>query len=760
MSNFWAQARDRLFSPFLKVAAVTVGLVLGGFPLAVAAQGSGSGLILLPEDDGLEATEFSEFEALDSRIIRGRVVDGDVDPVRPRLSEYWISSLRLTDMDYPLRSGIARISGEREMVHFDLFTVQTGGQQTLRLRTISGINNLPERSLMRVWVNGEEIGTRNLNHIENFGDEDFVLPPDLLRSGRNRVQVEFRQHHRIFCGPQASFDLWSDIDLSRSGLVVRRDTVDPGIDGFLMALAAQASGIRPVEIRGLESLGSESALWRDYLVQRFNQVMTGTPIAFAFPDYWTVEAETPDYARITILPAAESRISFRTGGDGAMVMVLELAQGTRPEALLAPLSGIAAVPLDPLLPTVLPQQDVPFAVFGMQTEDFSQRYALRSYPFRLPHDWLVLTSAKARINLDYAYARGLPRNSQLLVQINGTTVRLLPLRDEGGVPITAFPIDFEARLMHPGTNTLSFELFIPGDPENLPCPTIDSPFLRIWDSSTLNVPYSPAMSIPDMDLAFAALTPDSLRANEMSARAFSQSDVITLASALARTRAQIRPSTLHLISMDDLGSVPSAHHRADRRLLEDVVLNTEQFTEPLLAGGHETGIVDPFQIRSQERRSFSVALSAGWTTVSEHAKGLIGRVFPRNGDSLNLWLAQQRGQAVLFQLDSARPDEIWMLRSPDSNIQDIAHAFAAARSYGDGPRGQVAVLDTNGRWQSWHAPDRRPVLLEPWSPQNFRAAMGNFVSARPIFYTIMMLGLSILSALVALRLVISTRENT
>lgn len=56
MSSCWAQARDRLFSPFFKVAAVTVGLVLGGFPLAVAAQGSGSGLILLPEDDGLEAT--------------------------------------------------------------------------------------------------------------------------------------------------------------------------------------------------------------------------------------------------------------------------------------------------------------------------------------------------------------------------------------------------------------------------------------------------------------------------------------------------------------------------------------------------------------------------------------------------------------------------------------------------------------------------------------------------------------------------------
>lgn len=738
------------------------GLAMLAVPFGgVQAQGSssGGGLIVLPEDDGLLVPDLPEFDVIEARSLRGMVRDEDAPPPEPRLHERWVSPLRLIDMDYPLRQGIARISGERELVNFDLFTTQFAGQQTLRLRTISGINNLPERSAMRVWINGDEIGARNLVNIEQFGTDEFVIPPDILRTGRNRVQVEFRQHHRIFCGPQASFDIWTDIDLSRSGLVVQRDRIDVGIDSFLMGLAAQAASARPVEIRGLDALGSERTQWRDWLVQRVNQVLTGTPVAFAFPDYWTLQSETPDFARITILPAAESRVSFRSGGDGAVVMVLEVAQGTRPETLLAPLSAIAAVPPDPLVPTILPQQDVPFAQFGVTTESFAQRYAIRSFPFRLPRDWLVLTSAKARINLDYAYATGLPRNSQLLVKINDTTVRLLPLRDEGGVPITAFPIDFEANLMHPGTNILTFELFVPGDPESLPCPTTDTPFLRISDTSTLNVPYSPAMSIPDMDLAFAALTPDSLRVNEMSARAYSGTDVITLAAALSRTRATIRPSTLHLISLDDLGSVPSAHHRADRRLLEDAVLNTEFLTEQLIASEHERGGPDPFHVRRQERRGFSVALSAGWAQVTEQAQTLIGRVFPRNGDHLNQWLAQQRGQAVMFQLDPARPDEIWMLRSPDSEIQDIAHAIAAARSYGGGPRGQVSVLDRNGQWQNWMAPDRRPILLEPWSRENFRFAMGNFVSARPIFYTILMLGLAIVSAFVALRLVISTREE-
>ncbi len=726
---------------------------------AAQAQSSGGGLIVLPDEDGLDLSDEMEFAQVSSRILRGATSVEDQPARVPRLSRNWVTPLRLIDMDYPLSQGIARISGEREMVNFDLYTTASAGQQILQLRTISGINNLPERSVIRVWVNGEEIGTRNLVHIEEFGTDEFVLPPELLRTGRNRVQVEFRQHHRIFCGPQASFDIWTDIDLSRSGLVVERSRIEVGIDSFMMGLAAQAAGVRPVEIRGLEGLGSEQVVWRDYLVQRINQVLGGTPVAFAFPEYWSVASETPDLARITILPAAESRVSFRTGGDGAVVMVLEVAQGTRPESLLAPLTEIAAVPPDPLPPMVTPQQNVTFSSFGMETETFSQRYAIRSYPFRLPNDWLVLTSAKARSNLDYAYATGLPRNSQLLVKVNGTPVRLLPLRDEGGVPITDFPIDFEARLMNPGTNILAFELFVPGNPDNLPCPTSDVPFLRISDSSTLNVPYSPSMSIPDMDLAFAALTPDSLRLNEMSARAFSATDVITLSAAVSRTRSKFRPSTLHLISLEDLGSVPSAHHRADRRLLEDTVLNTERFTQQLIASDNERGGPDPFNVRREEQRGFSVALSAGWATLSEHVEWLVGRIFPHNGDQLNRWLAEQRGQAVLFQLDPSRPDEIWMLRSPDSDIQEIAHAIAAARSYGGGPRGQVSVLDLDGQWQSWMAPDRRPILLEPWSRENFRFAMGNFVSARPIFYTILMLGLGVLSALVALRLVISTRED-
>ncbi|MCC5954845.1 MAG: cellulose biosynthesis cyclic di-GMP-binding regulatory protein BcsB [Natronohydrobacter sp.] len=721
------------------------------------AQTVSDSLIPLPEVTALDLPDSVSPVDLSERFDPARRIVADIEANDPD-RQLWISPLRLLDLGYPMRNSVTRISGEREWVDFDVYASAAADQQILRLSTVSGINNLPERSYLRVSLNGTDLGRRNLVHVESFGAIDFVLPPDLLLPGRNQVQIELRQHHRIYCGPEASFDLWTDIDLAKSGLVIHRDFESVGVETFLMGLAAQATGVRPVEIRGLENLGSEADTWRQFLVGRLNQVLSGAPVVFRFEDYWTAESAGPAHARITIMPAAQSRMRFVIGGDGAIVMVLDVAQGTRPEDLLAAIPQFDRRYQNIRAPLVMPEHATTFADLGAQTEEFSQHYATRNHFFRLPNDWLVLTAAKARIQLDYAFAANLPEGAMLLLSVNGTSIRLLPLWRGGGAQIEAFPIDFEARLMHPGTNVLTFQMFVPGNPADLPCPSGESPVLQISETSTLHVPYSPSMVIPDMDLAFATLGADSLRKNELSARAYSEMDILTLSAALSRSREAEYPSILHLIAIDDLASIPTGHHRADRRLLENTVLSRPE-EALLLAQNAATTPQDPFMARRPSSQPVAAMLNAGWTEVVGKAQWLRDRVFPHSGDQLNAWLAEQQGHAVLFQLDPDRPSEIWMLRSPESDIHTIALAIASARAFGGGPKGQVSVLTQEGHWNNWFAPDRQPILLEPWSRQNFRAAMGNFVSARPIFYTILMLGIALLSALVALRLVISTREH-
>jgi len=731
------------------VLAVAVAVLLGGSPV-----GAQSSLILLPDQDPEQVVTDERFELTYERVDPSRRM-GQAEDTQA-VAERWVSPLRLTDLQVRRNGNLARVTGERELVSFDLYVADPSRTQRLQLTTISSINLLPERSFMRVLVNGVELERTALDNFETPQADEIIIPQGTLRAGRNGVQIEFRQSHRIFCGPEASFDLWTDIDLTASGMTLDATGRDAGPDAFMMGLAAQSAALAPVEIRGIDSLGTEADTWRRALVQRLNQALVGTPVVFGFTDYWTVAQAGQAHARITVLPAAQSAIRFETGGDGARVMVLEVAQGTRPGDLLGRVPQLEPQAQALRAPLLTTEAENTFKGFGIHTETFSQRYAIRNHPFRLPDDWLILTAEKARIYLDYAYADGLPRDSMLLISVNGQSIRLLPLRGEGGAPITRFPVDFEARIMQPGTNTLTFEMMVPGDPSDLPCPVHEQPFLQIGESSSLFVPYSPPMSIPDMDLAFSALTPDSLRRNELSGRAYSDGDILTLSAALARARGDIRPSTLHLISIDDLGAVPMAHHRADRKLLEDTVLITPEY-ETLMA--EQTAANDPFAARRQQDRGLTAALSNIWSLLLDRVYWVRDRIFPSNGDQLNAWLAERRGQAVLFHLDPDRPDEIWMLRSADSDMTQIAQSIAAARAYGRGPRGQVSILSHDGRWDNWIAPDRRPVLLEPWSLQNFRTAMGNLVSARPIFYTFLMLFLALGSALVALRLVISTREK-
>jgi len=737
-------------------------LSLAAVPLG--AQQTGGGMILLPDDDGLTLPGLATDPDLLPLLTEERY-----DPARRGFdaASYhgftnWVTPLRLTDLQIRRSGTNARITGERKVVNFDMYVSAPGQHRQLQLVTQSSIDILPERSAMRVTVNGQEVGTSRLGNFEAFSAATLDLPADLLIGGRNRVTIEFTQGHRIFCGPEASFDLWTDIDLSKSGLIVDHAETSIGAESFMMALAAQSASVQPVELRGLDRLPEQAAEFREALVSKFNQSLLGDPVVFRFNDFWTVEQTARAFARVTVLPASVGRVSYRLGGDGAQVMVLEVAPDTRPQDLLDQIPQLAPQPAAARAPQILPEMEIPFSDFGVPTETFTQRYAARDYPFRLPDDWLVLTAAKARINFDYAYATGLPDQSMLLLSVNGQSIRLLPLRNEGGQMITQFPIDFEARILQPGTNTFSFQLMVPGDPADLPCPIADRPFLQVSNTSTLYVPYSPSMAIPDMDLAFGALAPESIRMNDMTARAYAEADILTLKAALARSQAELRPTTLHLISIDDLSSVPAAHHRADRRLLEETVLNLPRLDQddPM---GMLAGADDPFAMRRQSSggivTSLRAAVSNGWSNVTDGARWISNRIFPSSGDQLNQWLSERRGQAILFHLDPDRPDEIWMLRSPDSDIHVIAHSIAAARAYGGGPRGQVSILGQDGGWDNWIAPDRSPVLLEPWSMDNFRYAMGNFVSARPIFYTILVLLMALASAVVALRLVISTREH-
>ncbi len=669
---------------------------------------------------------------------------------------HWIAPLRPTRVSRNPSWPVLRFTGEFHRESFALHVADPRLSNVLRITSQSTVNVLPERSSALVRVNGTRVGSLRMGNLTGFGTQELQLPEGLLRAGRNEVEIEIIQHHRIFCGPDASWALWTDIDLSQSGLSVDPADIEPGPDSFLMGLAAQ--GVDPVglEVRGTAHLGAQRTAWIRMLTAQLSNVMGGQPLTYRFTDYWnSLAQQRPARARVTFIPGTRNQIRYRTGADGAQVMVVEYIPESAPVDLEGLGANLAALPQAERPPQVEVGRDVPLTRIGFETERYSQRYAYREFAFRLPDNWLILTAAKARLRLDYIYTEGLPRGSVLILMVNGEPVRMLPLWDEPNRYFEGFPIDFEARLLNAGNNIIGWELLIPGDPPDMPCSGNRGEVLEIGQNSTLNVPYSPSMYLADMGLAFSALTPDSLRRNDLTHRSFSNEDQVVLGAALSRAAAEFGPGVLHLMALEDMGSIPPGGYSVDRRLLEEVLLS---HPDAEIDDTDTPARPDPFRF-IDESRGYRGALFAWWDWFAGHGMAFSQWLFPRSQDQLNEWLAEQSGKAVFLQLDHHRPEHVWMMRSPDADINRIASAIVVARTHGQGPRGQVSVLDHDGEWHNWLAPDRRPVMLEPWSLSNFRAAMGNVVSANPISLTIMLFSFAVLSAFLALKLVISTREH-
>jgi hypothetical protein len=160
------------------------------------------------------------------------------------------------------------------------------------------------------------------------------------------------------------------------------------------------------------------------------------------------------------------------------------------------------------LPTLATGTPQPLSALAPPSLTGEGRYILLDVPFRLPWDWLLLSSQKARLDLGYRFAPGLPDGALMLVKINGTTVRLLPFDAGGGKALPVLPITFGARLLRPGRNRLAFEVLVPGDPVDRACPLSSAPVVEIAATSTLFVPAAPRMSLPAIDRALASLSLD------------------------------------------------------------------------------------------------------------------------------------------------------------------------------------------------------------------------------------------------------------
>jgi hypothetical protein len=132
---------------------------------------------------------------------------------------------------------IHRLSGEYDEIAVDLDVPLSGAMDDLIITYRNSIDVLAESSTITVLRDGVEIAAWQPNAPDGF--QTMTLPANTLTLGLNRIVIRAEQSHRIFCGPEASFAIWTDINLARSGINVANGTGAPNMDDFRRAARAQ-----------------------------------------------------------------------------------------------------------------------------------------------------------------------------------------------------------------------------------------------------------------------------------------------------------------------------------------------------------------------------------------------------------------------------------------------------------------------------------------------------------------------------------------
>lgn len=658
--------------------------------------------------------------------------------------------------------GILRLTGEVVSVDLRLELPEDAEMPAELMLTLrSTVNVLPEVAAMTVTINDAAPVVMPLDHLSGF--ETVAVPATGLTSGLNRVRLELRQPHRIYCGPEASFSVWTEIHLPRSGVPVEASAVAADATGFALAWHSQIASGRALPVLVAED--EDEAVLRQ-LADMLNRVSAGQAL-IEFRSFYHLDAPSP--LSLALIRSDRSHAELREGAAGGLVLQIEHADGQLP--LLDDLLPELLLPSS-TVPALVPGALTAFAELGQEDIIGRTRYFRHEVPFDLPREWLLLSNQKARLQLRYGFADALPAGAMLLVKANNETIRLLPLDRHGGQMQEPLDIVFSANLLHPGRNGLVFEMMVPGNPPDATCPPRRADLLVVSSDSTLLVPPAPAMALAGISNQLSGLgsggvtVPEGVRSRDMLERAAAE-----MATGLAPMSGAVDPSIrLNVIGVSDIPVVPLEHLGVAGRDLQEALIALSPRPAPdvapaSIAPARRYQLTEDVPAALVRPRAATDSSSDPEPAVGPGLRDWLARQVARlqsaafigSDESLSAWLDRQQGRALLLRPNPGEPNDLWLILGPQISAQSALRALVQLRSSGLA-NGEAALLTPEGTWEIW-SPVRPPELRESLRLSNLPAVLGNYASWSPLLFTTVILGLALLSAFPALLFIMFTRRR-
>ncbi|KQP47166.1 cellulose biosynthesis cyclic di-GMP-binding regulatory protein BcsB [Methylobacterium sp. Leaf106] len=418
-----------------------------------------------------------------------------------------------------------RMEGEEATLRFPVYLTeaQTRGRPRLRISYLSAISVAPEASELTVSVNGAVVGRTSIQAPGAVKVVEFEIPEGSLKLGYNSVSLQASQRHRVDCSLNATYELWTQIDPSRSGLVIAPVAAASLELKDLPALEPDDSGALPVRvvandkpnlprlermIHAVEAVGLIGRIARP--VVEFGPPMTGRAGLNLIVGTAAELREMPDLEsigatggpRLVVLPPRPDRApTLVVSGTSYAEIEEAIASLARGGEVYGTPAGLKAASL--ARGTVMEgDETVSLQSLGVSTREFSGRLLRTAFDVYLPADFLPADYGKVMLNLAGAYASGLTSEARILVDLNGSNAASVPLAQTRGEVFENNTIPLPLARWRPGLNRVAIMAQVP-TPADETCGlnATDSKRERflILDRASLSIPtLARAARIPDL----------------------------------------------------------------------------------------------------------------------------------------------------------------------------------------------------------------------------------------------------------------------
>ncbi|WP_246664542.1 cellulose biosynthesis cyclic di-GMP-binding regulatory protein BcsB [Rhodoblastus acidophilus] len=388
-----------------------------------------------------------------------------------------------------------RLQGETGASEWPIYLSETQALRKLSFRIgyLSAVSVMPEASTLTVFINDVAIGETHINAPNKAEQVDFAVPPELLRPGFNAVRVSVDQRHRVDCSLAATNELWTQIDPSRTGLLIPGG--DAGVRDIadIPALPPDAQGALPIRavLPGRTSPANIERMIR--AVQfisthgRFEQPSVDVgPMASG--DYG-VNLVVGLYEDVAKLADLDGDLSGLGRVDGPRLALLAATPSRRATIVITglteddvnrALADFAREPARKGSPEGLRAaqsfpgyrigggQTLRLRDLGLHSQEFSGRFFRAGFNIVLPADFYPANYAKVPLNLSGGYVAGLSRGAQILISINGRDAVSAPLPANGGGVFKDKTLPLPLGFFRPGLNRIEIAAQVP-TPEDLVC---------------------------------------------------------------------------------------------------------------------------------------------------------------------------------------------------------------------------------------------------------------------------------------------------